>query len=93
MNIEQAMPCGLIINECVTNAYKYAFVNKTGILKITFKEDKNKYLLEIKDDGIGLEKDIDIYKSKTLGLRLITSITKGQLLGSIKYSTFAHRFH
>lgn len=85
VNIEYALPCGLIINECVTNAFKYAFGNKKGQLSIKFKKTENNCVLVIQDDGVGLSKGLDINKSKTLGLRLISSITKGQLLGKIDY--------
>lgn len=85
ISIEYALPCGLIITECVTNAYKYAFENDTGILNISFKMRNNTCTLIISDNGIGLPKNIDVNKTKTLGLRLISTIVKGQLLGKLDY--------
>lgn len=85
MNIEYALPCGLIMTECITNAYKYAFENNYGNLNIYFKTINNKCTLTISDDGVGLSEDIDINKTKTLGLRLISTIVKGQLFGEFFY--------
>jgi len=85
LDIEYAMPCGLIINECITNAYKYAFTKDNNEFSILFKKEENKCTLEISDNGLGFPKNLDINKTKSLGLRLITSIAKGQLLGNIEY--------
>ncbi|QKJ22549.1 histidine kinase dimerization/phosphoacceptor domain -containing protein [Poseidonibacter lekithochrous] len=85
MDIEHALPCGLIINECITNSFKYAFGDKENEFSIIFRKEKNKCLLEIWDNGKGLPDNLDINKTKSLGLRLISSISKGQLLGQIKY--------
>lgn len=85
MSIEYALPCGLIITECLTNAYKYAFEKEQGTINILLRQKDNKYSLIISDDGVGLPKGIDINKAKTLGLRLISSIIKGQLLGTFDY--------
>ncbi len=86
MNIEYALPCGLIINECVTNSFKYAFLENKGSLYISLKKEQDFYILKICDDGIGIPSEVDTYRSKTLGLRLINSIAKGQLLGELSYS-------
>jgi len=85
MDIEHALPCGLIINECITNSFKYAFTKQNNEFNIIFKQRDKRCYLEISDNGQGLPKDLDINKTKSLGLRLITSISKGQLLGDIEY--------
>jgi len=85
MNIEYTLPCGLIITEATINAYKYAFLGNTGNIHISFKTNNNECTLTIKDDGIGLSDEIDVNKTKTLGLRLISSIVKGQLFGEFSY--------
>lgn len=85
LNIEYALPCGLIITECLINAYKYAFNKEQGNINIILSKKENIYTLVISDDGIGLPSNIDINKSKTLGLKLISSIVKGQLLGTFDY--------
>jgi len=87
LDIEKAMPCGLILNEIVTNSFKYAFKNKKKAkLKISMKKVEDKYELILKDNGEGIPKNIDIHNSNTLGLKLINSISKLQLNGSLEYS-------
>ncbi len=76
---------GLIVNELLTNAYKYAFETK-GVGKITvniFKKDKNIILL-VTDDGIGFPKEINNIKSTSYGLKLIKGLTQ-QLNGKITF--------
>jgi len=85
MDIEYALPCGLIITECITNAYKYAFKNKDGNLKIEFKKLDNNCILLIHDDGFGLASDVDVNQTKTLGLRLVSTIVRTQLFGTFTY--------
>nr|WP_282731502.1 PAS domain S-box protein [Methanobacterium alcaliphilum] len=85
-NIETAIPCGLIINELVSNALKYAFPqDKCGQLIITLqtKADNDDYELIIQDNGVGLPADFDINKIDSLGLQLVYSLIK-QLDGKIE---------
>ncbi|WP_368028666.1 histidine kinase dimerization/phosphoacceptor domain -containing protein [Arcobacter sp. s6] len=84
LDIDQAMPCGLIINECVVNALKYAFIDNNGILEIRFKKSNSEYILEIKDNGIGLKKDFKIEELTSLGLSLVNSIANTQLYGNLE---------
>jgi len=87
LNIETAMPCGLILNEIITNAYKYAFKNNDNPkLYISIKKENDKYLLIIKDNGKGIKKGINISNASTLGLRLINSIATLQLEGQLNHS-------
>jgi len=87
LNIEKAMPCGLILNELLTNAFKYAFQdNEKPSLKINLTKKDNKYILIVKDNGSGISDDIDVYNSNTLGLKLINSISVLQLKGEIDYT-------
>ena len=83
-DVDTAIPLGLIINELITNAYKYAFdESKVNELKISIdKSDNDDYRLIISDNGPGLKDSIDIKKIKSLGLRLVTRLVK-QLQGSI----------
>ena len=86
LNIEKAMPCGLILNELITNSFKYAFKNNENPkLKISMKKVKDKYELKVQDNGTGLPANINVYTSNTLGLKLINSISKLQLKGSFIY--------
>ena len=87
LNIETAMPCGLILNEIITNAYKYAFKNNDNPeLLVSIKKDQDSYTLIIKDNGKGMKKGINISNASTLGLRLINSIATLQLEGELHYS-------
>lgn len=86
LNITKAMPCGLIINELVTNSYKYAFKTlKQPKLEVNIYRKNSELVIIIKDNGKGLKKDFyDIYND-TLGLKLVSSIVKYQLFGTIDY--------
>ncbi|TMM32460.1 sensor histidine kinase [Polaribacter aestuariivivens] len=83
-DVDTAIPLGLIINEIITNSYKYAFRNnKNNKLSIAINKNKdNDYQLVIEDNGPGLSNDFDIKKAKSLGLRLINRLVK-QLQGSL----------
>lgn len=86
LDIEKTLPCALILNELITNAFLYAWNDKDEAkLKISMLKEEDEYILKIHDNGKGLDKKIDIYSSSTLGLRLINSIAKLQLKGSLKY--------
>jgi len=74
LDISQAVPIGLIINEAVTNALKYAFPGAEGIVNINFSENEDRCILYISDNGIGLPKDFDMRKSRTMGLKLIEGL-------------------
>lgn len=87
LDIETTMPYGLILNELITNAFKYAFKNqKNPQLQITIsKQEDEKILLIVKDSGKGLLGDFSRIANETLGLRLINMIVKYQLMGNITY--------
>jgi PAS domain S-box-containing protein len=85
INLDYAVPCGLIINELVTNSFKYAFPEgRQGIIKISAKSNENNMIqLSISDDGIGIPKDMDIRNTESLGLKLVTGLAEGQLHGEL----------
>jgi PAS domain S-box-containing protein len=85
IKIDYAIPCGLIINELVTNSLKYAFPDgRQGKIQLSLKSnDNNMVQLSISDDGIGIAKDMDIRNTKSLGLHLVTALAEGQLHGKI----------
>lgn len=86
MNIEKAMPFGLVLNELVTNAFKYAFKhNPTPALLISIHEVNNQLVLIIHDNGKGLQKSFEEIQSNTLGLKLMSTIVRHQLFGEIVY--------
>ncbi|SDF10064.1 Two-component sensor histidine kinase, contains HisKA and HATPase domains [Pricia antarctica] len=84
LNIDTAIPLGLLINETVTNALKYGIIdeNKGEICIKLRKGDDNEFLLNIGDDGIGFAENITYKNSKSLGLKLIHNLVR-QLQGSI----------
>lgn len=85
-DIQKAIPCALIINELVTNTYKYAFENTPKAkLYISLFKEKDNYVLIVKDNGKGIDKKIDLKNSQTLGLKLINSICTLQLHGKVEY--------
>lgn len=84
VDVNNAVPLGLIINELVTNCLKYAFPDdRNGIISIKFHKDDDEYLLEVSDNGIGIPEDFDIEKSDSLGMLLITSLTS-QIQGELE---------
>jgi two-component sensor histidine kinase len=87
-DIDTAIPLGLIVNELVSNAYKYAFDNQQkGKVHIGIKAiNDTDYELNVKDDGKGLPDDFDPTKSKSLGLKLVKILSK-QLRGKFKSSS------
>jgi len=78
LNINQAIPLSLIVNEVVTNVLKHAFEGgESGILSVTLFEENGKITLNIEDDGKGLPENFDPSKTKnTLGLELINTLAK-----------------
>ncbi|WP_186299976.1 tetratricopeptide repeat-containing sensor histidine kinase [Algoriphagus algorifonticola] len=85
LDIDTAVPLGLITNELLSNALKYAFTNlDSGIIEIKLKHlSSGKYELIVSDTGVGLKKDLNIEKSPTLGLRLVRTLTR-QINGEMK---------
>ncbi len=83
-DIDTAMPLGLIINELVTNSYKYAFAKgEEGLIKIKIDEMENgSYQLMVSDNGKGFDHGTKESKSNSLGLRLVSILTK-QLNGEV----------
>ena len=90
INLEMGLtiPCGLIINELMTNAIKYAFPDDTnGTLKIALRhESTNRIRLTVEDDGPGLPEGVDWQHSKGIGLRLI-HILSNQIQGDYQFQT------
>jgi len=88
MGVDTAIPCGLVINELVTNCLKHAFPQgSTGEIKITFRRTTDAdtdYQLNISDNGQGLPPELDISTTKSLGLHLVVNLTERQLRGRIE---------
>ncbi|MEA1935856.1 MAG: histidine kinase dimerization/phosphoacceptor domain -containing protein [Thermodesulfobacteriota bacterium] len=85
LDINKAVPCGLIINELISNSLKHAFPEgKKGEITIDFHPDRdNRLTLVVSDTGTGFPEDINISDAKTLGLQLISALTD-QLKGTLE---------
>ncbi len=86
-DIDTAVPLGLILNELISNAYKYAFDGKSaGELNVSVEPlGDGKHQLTVSDSGAGLPSEFDFQKAKSLGLKLVRRLAK-QLYGSVTYS-------
>lgn len=87
--IDTAIPCGLIVNELVSNALKYAFPdNRKGSISITLsKPVENEILLTVSDDGISVPPDFDFHNDSRLGLQIVFALGKQQLGGKVSFET------
>jgi PAS domain S-box-containing protein len=87
LNLDTAIPCGLIINELLSNALKHAFPQlNEGCIELNFKSDTSqKFILIVKDNGIGFANDFDIQKNSNLGLQLVKLLTQ-QLEGDLEFN-------
>ena len=85
LNIETSVPCGLIINELVSNSIKHAFPPDTeGNISIKMYHDNDdNYVLMVADDGVGSVRETEMLNDNELGLKLVNSLVK-QLGGTIK---------
>ena len=84
LNLNNAVPCALILNELLTNCYKHAFTHtQKGMIRIDLsKKENNELSLSVKDNGIGLKEDFDRHDS--LGLSIIKGLSE-QVNGSFRF--------
>jgi two-component sensor histidine kinase len=92
LSIETAVPCGLILNELLSNCLKHAFPgNRSGTILIGISTDEDGQLvLRVRDDGVGLPADLDIEATETLGLQLVKTLVD-QLQGRLEIDRQAGR--
>ncbi|WP_457509394.1 PAS domain S-box protein [Thermostichus sp. MS-CIW-19] len=84
LNLDEAVLCGLIINELVTNSLKYAFPKgRSGQIDVHFKQTRTYTQLRVSDNGIGLPSNFDFKETQSLGLQLVATLTD-QLQGKIE---------
>jgi two-component sensor histidine kinase len=83
LDLDQAIPCGLMVNELVSNSLKYAFPAGTGELRVRMASEHGFYVLEVSDNGVGFPEEVDYLNTDSLGLQLITSLTR-QLQGRVE---------
>jgi len=93
LEISRATPCGLIVNELVTNSIKYAFppaydwAKERGIpctIRVAMEKENGTYLLRVSDNGIGLPQTFDIRTAHTLGLKMAIFLAKHQLRATME---------
>jgi PAS domain S-box-containing protein len=85
VELDQAMPCGLLVNELLTNALKHGFPgDRHGEVRLGLQPTADgRVHLQVGDDGVGLPTDLDLNNAQTLGLQLVTDLTK-QLQGTLE---------
>lgn len=84
MSADLALPCGLILNELISNAFKHGFPDRSGEIKLTLrKAPHGSCSLRVEDNGIGIPSDLDLNTNKSLGLRLVRLLTR-QIRGSFE---------
>jgi PAS domain S-box-containing protein len=95
IDIARATPCGLIINELITNSFKYAFPESFDCtaergepctIRVTLKNEGGTYVLRVSDNGIGLPGGLDIRTTQSLGLKLVNFLARHQLRAAIEIS-------
>jgi two-component sensor histidine kinase len=93
LDIARATPCGLIINELITNSFKYAFPDSFDCsaarggpcsIWISLKKNDGMYLLSVADNGIGLPPGLDISTTQSLGLKLVNFLARHQLRAKVQ---------
>jgi PAS domain S-box-containing protein len=85
LGVDHAIPCGLIINELVSNCLKHAFPDGKGKVRITLHSiSENEIELAVIDNGVGIPGDIDFGTTRTLGLSLVSILAEDQLNGKIR---------
>ncbi|MBD2516956.1 PAS domain S-box protein [Nostoc sp. FACHB-973] len=84
LNVDQAIACGLVINELISNSLKHAFPNQqAGIIRIALRNLDNSIEMTIQDNGIGLPDNLDWRNTASLGLSLVYDLVTEQLEGDI----------
>jgi len=89
LSLDQAVPCGLLLNELLTNAFKHAFVDaQVPVLRVRAAADGGHVRIDVMDNGVGMPADVPASRPATLGLRLMRALVE-QLDGTIETSSSA----
>lgn len=93
--IDTAIPCGLILNELVSNALKYAFPHgQAGQISLVLKKDGTDIIMCLSDNGVGLPEGFDLNQRSKLGLQIVTILGENQLQGEMEIkSDHGFSFH
>ncbi len=87
LDIKRAIPCGLILNELLTNEYKHAFPpGQDGMYSIDFKRVDDSYNISLEDNGVGLPSDFEHVRNSTMGLIIVDGLVS-QLDGTVQYNS------
>ena len=86
LEVDLAIPCGMVVNELVTNSLKYAFPdNREGQIFISLKENPDHFLeLIVSDDGVGIPENFNPDNTATLGIKLVSNLVRDQLGGKME---------
>jgi len=96
LDLARATPCGLIINELITNSFKYAFPasfdcaairHEPCTLRVSIARDNGMYVLVVADNGVGFAPSIDPKTAKSFGLKLVNFLARHQLRATVQVST------
>jgi PAS domain S-box-containing protein len=87
LDVTVGIPCGLLVNELVSNSLKYAFPEgRNGTIRVgIYRNGEGNNVLFVEDNGIGLPDEVDFFKTQSLGLQLVNALTK-QIHGTIELS-------
>lgn len=87
LNVNTAIPCGMIINELISNSLKYAFPDgRSGKISIDLSSEDDGFRLVVSDNGVGFKGNLNVKESKTLGYLLIETLVK-QIHGRMSLDT------
>jgi two-component sensor histidine kinase len=78
LSLERAIPCGLVVNELITNALKHGFKDgRTGTIRVELRPHGDCELsLTVQDDGVGLPAGFDVERVESMGLRLVSTLSE-----------------
>ncbi len=85
LELAKAIPCGLMVNELLTNCLKHAFPEeRSGEIRVTMRPEGGQYFLEVSDDGVGMPDGLNADNATSLGLKLVSVLAK-QLQGDVRF--------
>ena len=89
VSIDSAVPLGLVLSELLSNAFKHAFIGmENGIIRIKLNRNENNLVvLEISDNGVGIDPEIDLLALGSMGIRTAYAIVEFQLQGKLSYES------
>jgi len=76
LDLNKSAPCAILMNELITNSIKYAFDTKGGLIEVLGRKENNNFILEVKDNGIGLPDDVEKRIKASVGLQLSKGLAK-----------------